>query len=280
MWVLVRGGLGNQMFQAALALALAKRFGVRPRFVDLTDRARVQRGWQLDCFGMSPTTPMNSVLPAIEFGMSLANALRRIGGLSLPGVAIENSLGELVEFSSPPLVLSGYWQRAQYFEGYEDDIRSHFRFPPTQPSIQIPTAAQAPKVAIHMRRGDYVTDPAAQIVHLVCNDTWYRQAWCSTQEAVPGAHGYVFSDDPDWALACLGPSSNLTYMPFSPNAHPSLDLALMAQCDHFIISNSSFSWWGAWLGRAADKRVIAPREWFRGRPTEALGICPTDWLLL
>lgn len=268
------------MFQAALGFVLSKRFGMRPHFIDMTDRARVQRGWQLDCFDISPIELNNYLALLLQAGVSISNSIRNISSLSLPGVVIESSTGELSEFRRPPLLISGYWQRARYFEGYEEEIRNIFRFSAAHDGAHINASTEAPKVAIHLRRGDYVTDPAAQRIHLVCDEAWYQEAWRSTLEAIPDAHGFVFSDDPEWALACLGPSSNLTYMPFSPNAHPSMDMMQMAECDHFIISNSSYSWWGAWLGQAADKRVTAPREWFRGRSTATLGICPPDWLML
>jgi hypothetical protein len=268
------------MFQAALAFVLSKRFDVRPQFVDMTDQARIKRGWQLDCFDISPTELNIFLAPILQFGVKISNSMRIIDGLSIPGFVIENSSGKLVEFSKPPILISGYWQRARYFEGHEKEIQELFRIPGTSVRNEITAATDAPKVAIHLRRGDYVTDPAAQRIHLVCDEAWYREAWRSTLDAIPDAHGFVFSDDPAWALACLGPASNLTYMPFSPDAHPSMDMMQMAACDHFIISNSSYSWWGAWLGQAADKRVTAPREWFRGRSTAKLGICPSDWLML
>jgi hypothetical protein len=280
MWFLVRGGLGNQMFQAALACVLSERFGAKPSFLDLTDRARVERGWQLDCFALTPVRMERSLVPAVETGLALVKAIRQFGVLPTSRVVVENALGDYVEFNTRPYLVSGYWQNPRYFKGFEHEIRALFQLPTSLSAAPGSFLRSKPKVAIHMRRGDYVTDPSAQSVHLVCDEAWYQEAWRAMLGWQPDAHAYVFSDDPDWARACLGEQSNLTYMPFSQVAHPAADLALMSQCDHFVISNSSYSWWAAWLGTSAGKKVIAPREWFRGRSTADLGVCPSDWTLL
>jgi hypothetical protein len=282
MWVIVRGGLGNQMFQAAFATALAARFGKAPRYVDLSQQARVPRQWALSCFGISPT-------PA---------SVARRGALALAAIAARKGhaggigprLGWLVEkheFAGPPkflkapVMVSGYWQGPAYFESAQAQVRAQFQFPPIPADWSvIPPPSAAPRVALHVRRGDFASDPVARRVHLVCDVAWYVSAWQRMRALVPGARAVVFSDDPAWAAANLELDDEVHHVPLNPARPAWADMAQMSACEHFIISNSSFSWWAAYLSRRAGAQVIAPRLWFADRATSELRICPADWLLL
>jgi hypothetical protein len=282
MWVIVRGGLGNQMFQAAFAISLAKRFAVVPRFMDFSSTALVPRRWELGCFGIKPA-PVSEFVRYSLTGISFASQkLQRIGLFPLPGVLSETD-GKLRvdQLSRGPGIVAGYWQSERYFADCEESVRKLFSM------RELPTWAVAPEsdeyrpsVAIHVRRGDYVSNPVARRVHLVCDAGWYRRAWTTLRHDHPQARGFVFSDDPDWARSNLELDGEIEYVTGMPEAEPWIDLARMSQCQHFIISNSSYSWWAAWLGRDPDKQVIAPREWFRGRATAELGIAPAEWTLL
>lgn len=281
MWVIVRGGLGNQMFQAAYAIALGARFNVTPRFADLSASARVPRAWELGAFGIRAEPVSLPVRLSLAAAAVADQKLQRLGLSGWPGV-----LSEHIEYAEPPRVaraprvLCGYWQGERYFQEQATRIRAQFRLavPEEGPALPDPDADR-PTVAIHVRRGDYVSDPTARSVHLVCDAGWYRAAWTRMRGEVPGARAFVFSDDPDWARDNLALDGDVDYGPGSPGAPAWVDLARMSRCQHFIISNSSYSWWAAWLGEDPAKRVIAPREWFRGRSTAALGICPPGWTL-
>jgi hypothetical protein len=282
MWVTIRGGLGNQMFQAAYATALGNRFGVKPRFVNLAGAARVSRGWELNAFGIT-ADPVSAFTRARLAAMAAADLkLQRLGLGGWPGVVSEHA-----EYAAPPRlerapgILAGYWQGERYFAESAAEVRALFRTLPPTEAPPLPDFDPArPLVAIHVRRGDYVSDPVARALHLVCDENWYRAAWAEMRRTAPMARGLVFSDDPDWARENLALEGDVQYGAGSPGMPAWVDLARMASCQHFVISNSSYSWWAAWLGTHPVKRVIAPREWFRGRATAALGLCPTDWVLL
>jgi hypothetical protein len=282
MWVIVRGGLGNQMFQAAFAISVSRRFAVTPRFVDLTSIAAVPRRWELGCFGITPT-PVDDFTRFRLVAISYASQkLNRSGLHGWPGVLSDNNCRLCTgELTRAPRMIVGYWQSEGFFAEYAETIRELFSMPDLSAFASTPDPVDdCPSVAIHVRRGDYVSNPVASRTHLVCDAEWYRRAWRAIRLEHPRARAMVFSDDADWTRTNLDLDGAIEYMDGVPDTEPWVDLARMSQCQHFIISNSSFSWWAAWLGRDPQKRVIAPREWFAGRATAELGIAPEAWTLL
>ena len=134
-------------------------------------------------------------------------------------------------------------------------------------------------VMVHVRRGDYVSLAAAAANHGTCTPEYYRAALDLLRQTVPAPTLFVFSDDPAWATANLRFDVPTRYVSHNPPSEPDQDLRLMSACRHAIIANSSFSWWGAWLGQGERRVVIAPSRWFAdGRPTPDL--IPTDWRTL
>jgi hypothetical protein len=180
-----------------------------------------------------------------------------------------------------PVVVNGYWQQPRHFAAVDGDVRAAFRFP-DHPAVDdfARTVGAGSSVAIHVRRGDYVSNPAASGRHLVCDVNWYRHAWDRMRSELDGCHAYVFSDEPDWARTHLGLIGDVTVVNGAPDDPSWVDMARMSRCDHFIISNSSYSWWAAYLSKFGQKRVLAPEQWFVGMGTRDIGICPSDWILM
>jgi hypothetical protein len=138
-------------------------------------------------------------------------------------------------------------------------------------------------LSIHVRRGDYVTSAATNEFHGVLDVDFYEQAVRHVQERVPDLQGFVFSDDPDWCRKALGHLQlPLTFVDANRGEDSWQDLYLMAACRHNIVANSSFSWWGAWLGDGpgrTDRVVIAPRRWFAGEDVVVEDRCPPHWTI-
>ncbi len=273
-WVFIRGGLGNQMFQFAHALVLAKHFSVEPKFIDVTKMAVKGRAWELACFGISPEK-----INFIKFYFFIVSIFLKHFFCKFKLPLLKNVMLEgLTQHDKPPELVYGYWQKHAIYELYQHEIAKVFKFPPSNFLKQF--KFKSPLVAIHVRRGDYVLDEKSKNIHLVCNVDWYRRAWNEMQTKVDNSHAIVFSDDPEWAKRELKLSGNVIYNDTDFSAPAWVDMANMSQCDHFIISNSSYSWWAAWLGAKEGKVVIAPSEWFKGRSTKELGVCPDEWILL
>ncbi len=275
--MLIRGGLGNQMFQVAHAVVLAKYYSVEAEFIDTTRMAFKGRAWELGCFEIVPA----QLNPLKKYLFILSIFLKRFcSKYKLPflnNVLVEDG-GKFDMPSSPPSLVYGYWQKHSIYESYQNEISRLFKFPSSSFLKQFNSDSSL--VAIHVRRGDYVEDEKSKNIHLVCDVNWYRSAWNKMQSKIIKPQAIVFSDDLEWAKRELNLSGNVVFNDTDLSAPAWVDMANMSQCDHFIISNSSYSWWAAWLGKKKDKVVIAPSEWFRGKFTKDLGVCPDEWILL
>lgn len=177
--------------------------------------------------------------------------------------------------------LDGYWQSEKYFKDIEDTIRREFSVisPPDAVNANYARKIQASHaVAIHVRRGDYISNPNTNKVHGTCTLEYYYRAIDLIMSKVKSPHFFVFSDDPEWTQNNLKIDAPTTYVVHNPSDKNYEDLRLMSLCNHFIIANSSFSWWGAWLSDNKTKIVIAPSKWFQNKKYTNTDIIPQDWI--
>jgi len=181
------------------------------------------------------------------------------------------------------LYLEGYWQSEDYFKDVEATIRQDLRIrAPSDDANQtlVGHIRSHAAVAVHVR---FFDEPQTSGIDNAPGD-YYQRAIVDLDRRVPGAHYYVFSDRPEAARSRVPlPDRRLTLV--SHNQGDSLayaDLWLMTQCRHFIIANSTFSWWGAWLAEHPDKQVIAPGfEKRNGKTSWGFGgLLPERWTKL
>lgn len=287
--VRVAGGLGNQMFQYACGRALAERNHDRLYFDLSAFRTYRLHGYGLDGFsGEVVTAPWYLTTGgrvwsvARRFGFSKARYFRLLGIRWVGECGDLRYRPQLLQFSGSAY-LDGYWQSASYFEGCEELIRKDFSLSPSldkrlqerRSSLGI---GQGTTASLHVRRGDYATNPSSNAVHGTLGEEYYRNA----VEHLIGKLGeefrlVVFSDDIAWARENLRfPVATVHVEP--EDDRPQVDMHLMASCDHHIIANSTFSWWGAWLNPSLTKTVVAPARWFRSADHCADDICPAAWV--
>lgn len=158
--------------------------------------------------------------------------------------------------------LDGFWQ-TEYFINYLNDNAS-FDLIPNAPLpvdlLEISDLINANlSVSIHIRRGDYFSDLYRNI-YGVCDIFYYEKAIRMINEKFPGCKIFVFSDDLNWVKNNIHFQSDVTYVE-NFDINPYWYIYLMSLCKHNIISNSSFSWWGAYLNKNPEKVVIAPQKW-------------------
>jgi len=281
------GGLGNQMFQYAAGHALARRTGAALR-LDLGHFAQSgKRRYLLDCFAV-PAPIAREPSPTAWRSLPHWLALRACRRLGLPTKFLHDGWTiydqPAVHFDAvfaalaPPVHLKGYFQSELYFHEVADEIRDLFtvRVATSEACAMQRAAIRAADwpVSIHVRCGDYVSDPAIREVHGICDVTYYRRAIALAARLAPRPPTwFVFSDDMARARAALAGLDNAVYVD-GDAARPWEDLALMAACRGHVIANSSFSWWGAWLDPRPDTSVIAPRQWFA--PAHARTVSTAD----
>jgi hypothetical protein len=134
-------------------------------------------------------------------------------------------------------------------------------------------------VSLHVRRGDYVSNPRTMATNGVCPLSYYDSAIRYICARVDAPHFFVFSDDMDWVRENLNIDHPCRYVDHNCSTESFNDMRLMSMCRHHIIANSSFSWWGAWLNPREDKIVIAPKKWF-ANSNDTKDLLPFGWATL
>jgi Glycosyl transferase family 11. len=184
------------------------------------------------------------------------------------------------------MYLVGNWQSEKYFADYADTIREDLtlRMPPAGRNAAAAERISAiQSVAVHVRRGDYVSRPVTNRFHGTCGLDYYERAVAFLEDAYPDLRYYVFTDDPEWVRARMCLSVPFLVCDRNRPSEAHLDLYLMSLCRFHVIANSTFSWWGAWLSTRPDKQVVAPHRWFAGAdparyPTDDL--IPSSWRVM
>jgi hypothetical protein len=171
------------------------------------------------------------------------------------------------------------WESERYFIAFSDVIRQEFSFRSAPDALNQATIGEiqsTESVALHVRRGDKAT--LTKPAHGVCGLDYYRTAIDLLSARVSKPHFFVFSDDPAWARENIKIKFPCTYLSHNAANQPTEDLRLMSHCQHFIIANSTFSWWGAWLGKNPAKCVIAPKNWFISPSISMQDRIPDRWI--
>ncbi|WP_245553721.1 alpha-1,2-fucosyltransferase [Anaeromusa acidaminophila] len=178
------------------------------------------------------------------------------------------------------ITLDGYWQSYKYFSAIEDDLRRELTIPKEREElIAISRSLPENSVSIHVRRGDYVSNPKANAMHGTCSWEYYQAAIEKMTGLVKEPQYVVFSDDITWTKENL-PLPNAMYIGRELGLFDYEELILMSRCKHNIMANSTFSWWGAWLNSNPNKVVIAPRKWFRHKKIKVNDLFPSSWVVL
>lgn len=293
--VMVRlmGGIGNQMFQYAAARRLAYIHNCALKldlgWFDEIAAADTARVYDLHVFAITGTVAsleeVNEMMQAARSGwrLLLARARGRLTGAPVKTYTKEKNFHFDSEILMLPddVYLSGYWQSEKYFSDIADILRREFtvKTPPEDRNEQtVEMIRKTQSVSIHVRRGDYVTNPFATQYHGTCTLDYYRDAMEFVGARVEDPHFFVFSDDPAWARENLvsGHPTNVVDCNGPDRAYE--DMRLMSLCRHHIIANSSFSWWGAWLCKNPDKIVIAPARWFANAALDTRDLLPERWI--
>ncbi|MFY9487690.1 MAG: alpha-1,2-fucosyltransferase [Solirubrobacterales bacterium] len=276
------GGMGNQMFQYAAARSLAERSGV-PLRLDLTFfRGHKSRDFALRLFALNTKTVSSGFVPTIT--QHYPRIDDAITSMRFRGKVVREKhfhFDDQLKTTREQAYLIGFWQSEQYFSDVAGVLRGEFK----PQRLSEPAAAFArriaerPSVSVHARRGDYVNDPIAAKRHGVCSVDYYERALGHVLERVPDATPFVFSDDPAWSAENLPlPENAVIVSAESGAAHE--EIHLMSLCSHNIIANSSFSWWGAWLGKGSGRIVVAPSAWFAGSENDTRDLIPDSWVRL
>jgi len=284
------GGLGNQLFSYAAALCLAKKNNI-PLYLDTYSgffRDRVyKRKYRLSNFSISAKRSVSwevlgviySYLHPLFSYINKRNAFHKRFMIVQDFIEYDARL-QKIEIKSPRII-EGFWQSEKYFFDFIDVIRCEFSFHESfinQINQHIPHVNFMKGVALHVRNFQDAHHSNLGNVQSV----YYKKAIQYFKDKIIDPHFYLFSDNPALALRrCDFADGQFTIVSNLNLPEGELgELYFMSLFKHFIISNSTYSWWGAWLSRDADKIVVAPSE--KIDSGEGLwgfdGLLPDDWI--
>jgi hypothetical protein len=296
------GGLGNQMCEYALgrAIALDKACELR---LDLINYAainrlalRFERGYHLTFFtGPSKARRWNMIFTYFFliawiinkfFSKQLFSYLCRAMNISVVQTDnLENLNAALVD--TPVLghnkqktyYLAACYGHVTYFQKYETVIRRDFllaNLPTGQnKALYGHCSSSESSISIHIRRADYLSPSNSATV---LGMAYYFRAVAEIKKHVVDPLWVVFSDDIDWCRKEFHFLRNVTFVEGNAGT-PWEDLRLMSACKHHIIANSTFSWWGAFLGRDQNGLTYYPKPWFLGMETPNIGV-KKEWIAI
>lgn len=288
----LRGGLGNQMFQYAFGKKLAEQFNTK-LVIDLTALLRVRkksnftnRNYQLDIFNIeeefliAPNLIKTLNKLKLNFLIQLLKRIKLIGIKNIKEKNFHYDEDLITQFSDNKLY-SGYWQSEKYFKSAENSLRNELNFKtPLSKNAQeiLKKIKQFNSVCIHVRRGDYVYGHTG---FSLLNLEYFIKASNTINSKEKNTHFFVFSDDPNWCKKNIVLEHDFTVVNYeTPEEKFKEDLELMSNCNHFIMSASSFSWWAVWLSNTKNKAVvIAPKKWFNNESLNTKDIYMPHWIL-
>lgn len=285
------GGLGNQMFQYALGRALSLKHGTGLLFdtrpFDYQSYTDTKRSYELYVFDLPGRVANESELK--KWGIPnrfkvLINRYLKLGLDPYPKYYLKergHRFQREILMCPDNHYLSGFWQSEKYFAHIRSTLLSDFGGRAKKISQRNERLASeisaTDSISLHVRRTDYVTNASANKHHGLCSLEYYKQAMKIIEEKVQKPTYYIFSDDPSWSKTNIKSKHKIVYISHNQSREAHEDIRLMSQCQHNIIANSSFSWWGAWLNQNKDKIVIAPKRWLADMSVDTSDRLPSTW---
>jgi hypothetical protein len=286
----LKGGLGNQMFQYAMGKELACLN---------KDTMKLDLGFLKTVKNQSNLTLRNYELSIFNIREDFAtyaevkrlkNVKTKILSKIFPNYKANPYIKER-HFHFDPSICSltgnhyfdGHWLSEKYFSHVESEIRSEFTFKRKildEAKSMHSQILNSNSVCIHVRRGDYVYNPTIAKLHQTTSLTYFKKGIALIKSRVKDPVFFVFSDDINWCVENLHSLENAHFIEkelAGKGADNSDYLQLMTACKYFVISNSTFSWWAAWLSTHPDKIVVAPQNWFNDKKIITKDVYPVNW---
>jgi hypothetical protein len=287
----LQGGLGNQMFQYAFGISLAKTKKQKLYF-DLSfleqpvlDNSYTKRNYELKIFKNIKIKSVSTILLFLSRNTVTRKIVNKLGFKVLSNYQEQNfSFDEKIGKEVISYYYDGYWQSYKYFNNHIDIIKDSFIFQENVLNIYnlsiLHNIRGNESCSIHIRRADYLSKNALNF-HGTCNLDYYQKAVDFICSKIKSIQFFIFSDDYSWAKENIKVTVENSFLIEGNHYENSwIDMFLMSQCSHNIIANSSFSWWGAWLNKNPNKIIISPQDWFAEKSINTTDLLPKDWVLL
>lgn len=294
--VYCQGGLGNQLFQFAAGYVLAKKNKINLR-INIESYNSYDRKFELDRF---PEIRKLNILEIKNYDffaniylylyykfykiLKKSGIYKFVNFFFLDKQKFEKSPfifnGALLkEKIVKDVLIKGFFQSEKYFIDYKKIVLKLFKFPKIKDKLvhkHLNLIKNENSVAIHIRRGDYLNNPKARYFHGILKEDYYKKSISYFKKRVKNPVFFIFSDDIELVKKTFFFFNKEKFI-FIDTKSSINDLHLMSNCKHFIIANSTFSWWGAWLSKNKHKIVCAPKRWVRARISTS-DIIPENWI--
>lgn len=284
----ILGGLGNQMFQYALALSLKEEFPQEDILIDVScfNGYPLHNGFEIhNIFRNSLREASRSDIASVNYPLPHYR-LWQIGRRILPKK--KTVIRESSDMVFQPEVLTkagniyydGYWQSEKYFNNHRRVILDAFKFPDLNEINRnlISSLNSRKTCSIHVRRGDYLNH---RLFKNLTDLDYYEKAVEYIANHTDIDYFIVFSNDIEWCKQNIAPlikDSKIVFVDWNLGVDSYRDMQLMSLCNHNIVANSSFSWWGAWLNDNPGKIVFCPHKWIN--VDYKTDIIPDSWIKL
>lgn len=266
MIVALSGGIGNQLFQYAFGRGYEQRTGEKVVYDTLMLNRDPNREYELGqyCLTLSRTKGLRPVFCYVYDKLVYKNKFLS-GCNRVFKVQREEELFVYQDNFVRNSYVIGYWQNEKYFANVAEEIKKEIVYTKMLNIEQkklVHKIENENAVAIHIRRGDYLSQQFNDIYYCLDKE-YYLNAINFIKQKVDTPKFYMFSDDIEWCKREYSDMDNITYIDNSVSQSQHVDLHIMRQCKYFIIANSTFSWWGAWLSQYKKKIIVAPNNWFK-----------------
>lgn len=289
-------GLGNQMFQYAFGRRLSIELN-KPLYLDLSwfENYKVEEGFTKRDFLLSELNiDVDIAPPEIIKGRTRKSVYKKLL-LKLRSknhklyLKLTNNFEAWAfeESNLDPVIIGrlyskiyliGEWANYQLIEPIRETLLNDFTLKKklnNKNGIYLSNINSSNSVFIHIRRGDYLTKRMHDLGG-ICNEVYFDNAISYIQKKVNSPIFYVFSDDLEWCKEKFDHRGDFYFIEGNKN-EPLEDLRLMMSCKHAIISNSTFSWWAAWLIQNMNKKIVTPSVWNKHNSKIIDKLIPENW---
>ena len=288
--VKLQGGLGNQLFQYAIGRSLSLHFKTsfyldKSHLLDRTPtNDYVFRDYDLDLFNLKNIQFYDSEIKKKFWRKNWLNNLL----FDPPIYYTENRFNfdnKIFEHNKRNIYLDGYWQSFKYFEKFETTLRKELTFKNQLTSIQktlMNKIKNSNSVCVNFRRTDFVELDSANKTHGITPVEFYTKCLKIIKEKTKEKLNlYIFSDDIEWCKKKFFSDDEIHFIDHEPYKGDrfSTYMELMSYCKYFIIPNSTFTWWAAWISNVNGNNIYVPYEWFNDKilQSQTSDLIPKTW---
>jgi hypothetical protein len=276
-YVDVKGNLGNQMFEYAFARKIQEKTGQKICMnTYFLNKYKPEYSCTLNDFILNKNNVIfDDKVPLPWFVNTYSGIVRVLKGLfPMQFYNIMKNFGVFIWMKNTyvtfPLekkhinyYIAGYWQSLEYFSDIDSIIRDEFlpKYPVRSENIDLLRKIESTEsICVTIRRGDYVTNEKYRREFFLCDTEFFLEGVKQIKEEIPDSVIFIFSDDIQWVRENVAFEGEIYY---ESGTDPVWEkMRLMSSCKHFVISNSSFSWWAQHLSKSINKIVYAPSKWY------------------